>query len=114
VTQRDTFPVIYARLAEKVTDEAVRRGVRRPPLRDLSVADVSLLDVPRSALLSIPDDEDFVSSSYLVLVDTAPSPWHTAHVLRRLRSGELSRTGLWDELMASAAFVDGNRRVNFT
>ena len=55
-----------------------------------------------------------MSSSYLVLVDTAPSPWHTAHVLRRLRSGELSRTGLWDELMASAAFVDGNRRVNFT
>ena len=114
MTERDTFPVIYAKLAARVTDDAARRRVRRPPLRNASVADVSILDVPRDTLLAVVDDSDFVSSSYLVLVDAAPTPGQLREARRRLEAGEISRSDLWDEIMASPRFVNGNRRVNFT
>ena len=114
MTRRDTFEDIYAKVADKVTADAARRRVRRPPLRDPSVAGFSVLDVPRSALLEIVDDEAFLNSSYLVLLDVVPTPRQSEKGLRQLRSGKLSRTDLWDVIMASPAFVASKRKVRFT
>jgi hypothetical protein len=109
----DEFERIYSQVANLVVHSAARRGVRRPPLRHVSVARVSVLDVPRETLLSIEPDTDFVASSYLVLLDAAPTPQQTRKTVARLRSGELTRTALWEELMATPRFVNSGRKVRF-
>jgi len=110
----EEFREIYAGVAALVTEQAERRKVRRPPLRDPSVAHLSVLDVSRAALLAIEDDEAFVASCYLVLLETVPSPRQTGARLRWLREGSKSREDVLDQIVGSQAFARRERRVHFT
>jgi len=114
MTDVQSFEEIYTAVTEKVRSEAARRKVRRPPLRHPSVADVSVLDVPRERLLGIDDDRDFVASVLLVLVDAAPSVQQQRTLVRRLREGEITREEVVDEVLASPRFVKSGRKVKFT
>jgi hypothetical protein len=108
------FREIYARVAALVAEQAADRKKRRPPLRDPSVAHVSVLDVPRDTLLAIEDDESFVASCYLVLLDTAPNVRQVRSRLRWLQEGTMSREEIIDQILASKTFAHTGRRVHLT
>lgn len=110
----EEFREIYAGVAALVTEQAARRKARRPPLRDALAADLSIVDVPRATLLAIEDDELFIASCYLVLLETAPSLRQTSARLRWLREGSKSREEVLDQIVDSEAFARRDRRVNFT
>lgn len=110
----EEFREIYAGVAALVTEQAARRKARRPPLRDPSVAHLSIVEVPRAALLAIEDDEAFIASCYLVLLETGPSLRQTNARLRWLREGTKSREEVLDQIVGSEAFARRDRRVNFT
>jgi hypothetical protein len=108
------FRDIYARLAGLVTEQAGQRKLRPPPLRDPSVAHVSVLDVPRETLLAIEDDRAFVASCYLVLLDVAPSTRQLQARRRWLRDGTRTRAEILDQIVESRTFANTGRRVHFT
>jgi hypothetical protein len=113
-TEGQGFSDIYARLAALVTEQAAQRKLRPPPLRDPSVAHVSLLDVPRDALLAIEDDRVFVASCYLVLLDVAPTK-RQMHARRRwLREGTRNREEILHQIRATKTFGRSGRRVHLT
>ncbi len=108
------FRDIYARVATLVTEQAADRNKGRPPLRDPSVAHVSVVDVPRATLLAIEEDESFIASCYLLLLDTAPSARQMRPRLRWLGEGTMTREEIIDQILASRTFANRGRRVNIT
>ena len=113
-TEAQEFSAIYARLARVVTENAAERKLAPPPMRDPSVAHLSLLDVPRATLLAVDDDAAFIASCYLVLMDVAPSKKQVNARLRWLREGTRTREEILDQILASDTFAHTGRRVSFS
>jgi hypothetical protein len=111
--QSDSFKEIYAAVAAAVESGAAERGASRPFLRDPSVADVSVLGVPRATLLGIEDDRAFVANCYLVLLDRAPVAKEVARRVELLVRGETTRAAMIEDIIALPEFERLRRRVAF-
>ncbi|MCW2757906.1 MAG: hypothetical protein JWO46_1652 [Nocardioidaceae bacterium] len=104
------FTEIYLAVCAAMREQAAADGAEPRVLRDPAIAAVSLLDVPRDALLGIAGDEAFVQNMFLLLIDRVPQSGELTKRLERLRSGT-PREVLLDEMAANHPKIVRERRT---
>ncbi len=106
------FTAAYVALCAALRERAGADGAPPRVLRDPSLAEVSLHDVPRDVLIAVRGDQAFVENLFLLFLDRVPGPRELRRQLGRLAEGA-TRDDLIEHMLSHPKVLREERTVRW-